>query len=80
MNDIYRAYNDYVNCCTSDDRCGKYSGFNEWVIAPVFCFRTSDILPTSTSDNTCFVNVWYRSSNIIQVYMYAAAFYVDKLG
>ena len=55
VNDIYRAYEDYVNCYTSDDRCGKLLSFNEWVIAPVFCFRTSDILPTSTTDNTYLV-------------------------
>ena len=79
VNDIYRAHKDYVNCYTSDDRCGKLLSFNEWIIAPIFCFRTSDILPTSTTYNTCFVNVWYRSSNVNQVYMYAAAFYVEKL-
>ena len=67
VNDIYRAYKDYVNCYTSDDRCGKLLSFNEWITAPVFCFRTTDVLLTSTTYNTCFVNVWYRASNVNQV-------------
>ena len=75
VNDIYRAYKDYVNCYTSDDRCGKLLRFNEWVFQPVFCFRTSDILPTSSTENTSFVNVYYRSSNVNQIYMYAAALF-----
>ena len=79
VNDIYRAYKDYVNCTSLNDRCGKLLSFNEWVIAPVFCFRTSDILPTGSTDNTCYVNAWYRSSNVNQIYMHAASFYVDKI-
>ena len=36
VNDIYRAYKDYVQCYTCDDSCVR---FNEWVFALCFAFE-----------------------------------------
>jgi hypothetical protein len=77
-NDIYRAYQEYVNCYYNDNGSGKFMTFNEWFVNPIFCFKIEGTLPNSI-DNNAYINVLYRTSDVKNVYMYACAFFIDTI-
>ena len=77
-NDIYRAYQEYVNCYYSDNGCGKFLTFSEWFVNPIFCFKIEGTLPNSL-DNNVYINLLYRTGSVQNVYMYASAYFIDTL-
>ena len=78
VNDIYRAYQDYTNAINETDRCGKLLTFDEWCVSPIFVFNVDDVT-ANISDNTCYVNIWYRNSTVSGVYLFAAAYFKDRI-
>ena len=51
QNDIYRAYQGYVNCCYDDNGSGKFMTFKEWFVNTIFCFKIEGVLPNSIDNN-----------------------------